>query len=79
MIITKEIYGEHHVAVAEGYNNLGFVYGILGQYSEAKEYYERALIILKEICGDEHALGRWLHQQAVSLLSNTPFTATKHV
>ena len=79
LIITKEIYGEHHVAVAEGYNNLGFVYGILGQYSEAKEYYEKALIILKEICGDEHALGRWLHRQIVALLSNPPFTPTKHV
>ena len=37
------------------YNNLGVVYQHLGQYSEAKEFYEKALIIRKKIFGDEHA------------------------
>ena len=50
------IYGEHHGDVAASYNNLGAVYSDLGQYSEAKEYYEKALIITKEIYGDQHAL-----------------------
>jgi len=49
LIITKEIYGEHHADVAASYNNLGAVYSGLGQYSEAKEYCEKALIIRKEI------------------------------
>ena len=32
----------------------GNVYRDLGQYSEAKEYYEKALIIRKEIYGEKH-------------------------
>jgi len=31
------------------------VYQDLGQYNEAKEYYEKALIIRKKIFGEEHA------------------------
>ena len=49
-----EIYGEHDWKVAESYNNLGGVYQDLGQYNEAKEYHEKALIIKKEIFGGEH-------------------------
>ena len=34
---------------------MGIVYQDLGQYNEAKEYYEKALIIRKKIFGEEHA------------------------
>ena len=34
--------------------NLGIVYRNLGQYSKAKENYEKALIIKKEIYGEKH-------------------------
>ena len=34
---------------------MGNVYQNLGQYTEAKEYYETALIISKKIFGEEHA------------------------
>ena len=54
LVITKEIYSEHHADVAASYNNLGAVYSGLGQYSEAKEYYEKALIIRKEIYDENH-------------------------
>ena len=36
------------------YSTQGNVYGDLGQYSEAKEYYKKALIIRKEIYGEKH-------------------------
>ena len=36
------------------YSTQGNVYSDLGQYSEAKEYYEKALIIRKEIYGEHH-------------------------
>ncbi|CAH3189100.1 unnamed protein product, partial [Porites lobata] len=36
------------------YSTQGNVYSDLGQYSEAKEYYEKALIIRKEIYGEKH-------------------------
>ena len=55
MIIRKKIFGEEHADVAASYNNLGIVYQDLGQYNEAKEYYEKALIIKKKIFGEEHA------------------------
>ena len=50
----KEIYGEHHGDVARSYSNLGYVYSALGQYNQAKEYYEKSLAIRKEIYGEEH-------------------------
>ena len=45
MSIRKKILGEEHAYVAESYNNLGSVYQALGHYNEAKEYFEKALII----------------------------------
>ena len=36
------------------YSTQGNVYRDLGQYSEAKEYYEKALIIRKEVYGEKH-------------------------
>ena len=51
--IYEAIYGAHHCKVAKTYNNLGTVYRGLGQCNKAKEYYEKALIIIKKIFGEE--------------------------
>ena len=40
--------------VTGSYNNLGNAYHGLGDYNKAKEYHEKALIINKEIFGDQH-------------------------
>ena len=56
LAIYKEIYGEHHGAVATSYGNLGIVYSHLGQYNQAKEYYEKSLAIGKEIYGEHHGV-----------------------
>ena len=40
---------------ANTYSILGNVYSDLGEYSDAKEWYERALIIRKEIYGEHHS------------------------
>ena len=45
----------YHWKVVESYNSLGNVYVKLGQYNEAKEYHEKALIIKKKIFGEERA------------------------
>ena len=39
--------------------NLGNDYSHLGQYNEAKEYHEKAVIIEKKIFGEEHADVAW--------------------
>ena len=41
--------------VAGSYNNLGNAYKSLGDYNKAKEYHQKALIIKKNIFGEEHA------------------------
>ena len=53
--MNKKIFGEEHAHVATSYAYLGNDYRCLGQYNEAKEYHEKALIIHKKIFGDEHA------------------------
>ena len=45
---------EDKLLKAKNYTTQGTVYRDLGQYSEAKEYYEKALIIKKEIYGEKH-------------------------
>ena len=45
---------EDKLLKANTYNIQGNVYRNLGQYCEAKEYYEKALIIRKEIYGEHH-------------------------
>ena len=52
--LEKPIHGKQHGDVAACDNNLGSVYRDLGQYSGAKEYCEKALIIRKEIYGQKH-------------------------
>ena len=54
LAIGKEIYGEHHAAVAACYHYLGNVYNDLGQYNQAKEYHEKSLAVEKELYGEHH-------------------------
>ena len=37
------------------FNTTGVVYGRIGEYSQAKEMHQKALVILKKIFGEEHA------------------------
>ena len=41
--------------MAEKYCNLGLVYQCLGNQREAKTYQEKALVVRKNIYGEEHA------------------------
>ena len=43
-----------HADVAISYNNLVSVYSCLGQYNQAKELYEKALTIRKQIFCEDH-------------------------
>lgn len=54
LIINRKIFDDKHPTVALCYYYLGNVYRHLGQDSEAKEYYEKAVIIIKEktFCDD---------------------------
>ena len=44
-IIKKKISGEENANAASSYNNLGNDYQLLGQYNEAKQYFEKAVLI----------------------------------
>ena len=52
--IRLALYGENHSEVAVCYNNIGYVYGEMGDYTQALELYEKALAIYKEVFGDNH-------------------------
>ena len=47
-MIRKKIFGENHVDVATSYNNLALVYNNLGEYNQAKELHEKAVMIRKK-------------------------------
>ena len=53
--ISRSVLGKEHAAVAGSYINLGNVLRKLGDYSEAKEHYLKALLITKKTYGEEHA------------------------
>ena len=48
-------FGEDHADVATSYNNLASVYTSLGEYNQAKDLYEKALVIWRKIFGEDHA------------------------
>ena len=52
--MRQKISGEERETVAVSYGNLGIICLDLGQFIEAKEYLEKALIIQKKIYGEEH-------------------------
>ena len=54
-MIRKKIFGEDHADVASTYNNLATVNSRLGEYNQAKELHEKALVIWKKLYGEDHA------------------------
>ena len=44
-MIRKKLFGEDHVNVAVSYSSLAPVYYSMGEYIQAKELHERALMI----------------------------------
>ena len=54
-MIQKKIFGEYHANVAGIYNNLALVHNRLGEYNQAKELQEKALVIRKKIFGEDHS------------------------
>ena len=54
-MIRKKIFDENHDNVATCCNNLALVYTRLGEYNQAKELHEKALMITKKIFGENHA------------------------
>ena len=44
-MVYKKIFGEDHAHVATKYNDLAIVFNSLGEYSQAKELQEKALIV----------------------------------
>ena len=53
-MIRKKIFDEDHAGVASSYNNLATVYHSLGEYNQAKEFHEKALMIRKKIFDEDH-------------------------
>ena len=54
-MIRKKIFGKNNADVARSCNNLALVYTRLGEYNQAKELHEKALMIMKKIFGENHA------------------------
>ena len=54
-MIRKKIFGEDHIDTASSYNDLASVYTSLGEYNQAKELLEKALVIWKKLYGEDHA------------------------
>jgi tetratricopeptide (TPR) repeat protein len=53
--IRLRLFGEEHADVAASYNNLGNLLSDLGEYEQAREYYEKSLGIRLRLFGEEHA------------------------
>ena len=54
-MIGKKSFGEDHADVATSQNILASVWYRQGEYNEAKELFEKALMIRKKIFGENHA------------------------
>ena len=48
-------FGEDHGDIATHYTNLSSVCNSIGECNQAKKYHEKALMIRKEIFGEDHA------------------------
>ena len=55
--------------VATSYNNLASVYCCLGEYNQAKELYEKTLMISKNIFGENHANVATMYDSLASVYS----------
>ena len=54
LTIRLDIFGEKHLNVAKGYNNLGRLKRIQSKYADAVKYHEDALTVQKQIFGERH-------------------------
>ena len=56
LIIWKNwVFGEHNAHVARSYNELASAYYSLGEYNQAKEFFEKhSVMIRKKIYGEDH-------------------------
>lgn len=52
--IRREVFGEKHLEIAIGYNNLALLYDDQGKYMEAEDLYKKSIQIRKEVFGEEH-------------------------
>ena len=53
-MIRKKTFGEDHAHVATSYHKLASVYNSSGEYTQAKEFHEKALMIRRKIFGADH-------------------------
>ena len=54
-MVYKKTFGEDHTDVATSCNDLAIVYNSLGEYSQARELHEKALMVYKKVFGEDHA------------------------
>ena len=52
--MSEDLYGEEHPHTANSFNNIGWVYGCLGDYTKALEYYQKSIEIRVRVFGEEH-------------------------
>ena len=52
--MSEDLYGEEHPHTANSFNNIGWVYGCLGDYTKALEYYQKSIEIRRRVLGEEH-------------------------
>ena len=52
--MSEDLYGEDHPHTANSYNNIGWVYGCIGNYTKALEFYQKSLKIRVRVLGEEH-------------------------
>ena len=52
--MSEDLYGDEHPHTANSFNNIGWVYGCLGDYTKALEYYQKSLEIRVRVLGEEH-------------------------
>lgn len=55
MEITKKLFEEEHIKIAENYHKLGITQRKLGDYGAALKSHQRALDIATKLFGEEHA------------------------
>ena len=54
LALREEVLGEKHRDTALSLNSLGYLYGLLKDYTKARDYLERGLAIRKEVLGEKH-------------------------
>ena len=52
-MIRRKIFGEDHADTATSYENLASVHASQAEYNQAKELYERALMIYSKILSED--------------------------